>query len=93
MPLQVEVLHSYHGDKTKEVDTDTDEGRQAAAVFLNRLMKQGAAVILQRGKKAYRVESYDPTQDLLTVRVSHEKTVTARGSKSKTTAIAPSAGG
>lgn len=91
--MDIEILHSYHGDKTKKLDTETDAGRQEVAVLLNRLMKQGAAVILQRGKKAYRVEAYNPKKDLLTVRVGHDKTVTARGSKSKTTAVAPSAGG
>lgn len=93
MSLSVEILHNYHGDKSKKVNTDTEDGRQEAAVLLNRLMKQGAAVILQRGKKAYRVTGYDPKKDLLSVRVGNGKETTAKGAKSKTTAIAPSAGG
>lgn len=91
--MDIEILHSHHGDKTRTVDTATEEGRQQAAVLLDRLMKQGAAVILQRGKKAYRVTKYDPKKDLLTVRVAHDKEVTAKGKKGKTTAVAPSAGG
>lgn len=91
--MVIEVLHSHHGDKSRKVDTATEGGRQEAAVFINRLMKQGASVFLQRGKKAYRVTKYDPKKDLLTVRVAHDKETTAKGSKSKTTAVAPSAGG
>lgn len=98
MPLTVEVLHSYHGDKSQHINTDTEEGRQEAAILLNRLMRQGATVILQRGTKAYTVEGYDPTNDTLKVRVETRrgrpaKTVEARADKSTTTAVAPSAGG
>lgn len=91
--MQVEILHSVHGDKKKQVDTTTESGRQEAAILLNRLMKQGAAVILHRGKKAFKVKGYDPKKDLLTVQVGPDLLVTASGKKSKTTVVAPSAGG
>lgn len=91
--MEVEILHSVHGDKKKKVDTQTEAGRQEAAVLLNRLMKQGAAVILHRGKKAFKVKAYDPKTDLLTVQVGYDRTVTAKGKKSKATVVAPSAGG
>ena len=91
--MEVEILHSHHGDKSRKLDTKTEAGRQEAAVLLDRLMRQGASVFLHRGKKAYRVTKYDPKTDHLSVRVAHDKEVTAKGSKSKTTAVAPSAGG
>lgn len=92
----VELLHSQEGDKKRNIDTSTEKGRQEAAVLLNRLMKQGTAVFLERGKRSYIVKSYDPVADLLVVTTEVKgkaKTVTARGAKSKTTAVPPSAGG
>lgn len=65
-------------------------------MLLNRLMRQGATVILQRGRKAYRVQGYDPKTDRLVVQVGTKpgvRTVRARGDKSRMTAVAPSAGG
>lgn len=92
--LEVEVLHAARGDKKKSIDTTTEKGRQEAAVFLNKLMKQGTAVFLERGKKTYRVTKYDPNKDLLTVVLDDEgKKTTAKGKKSKTVACAPVAGG
>lgn len=90
--MEIEILHSREGDKKKTVDTATEKGRQEAAVFLNRLMKQGAAVFLERGKKSYRVKSYDPANDTLLVQTDRGM-AKARGSKSKTTAVARTAGG
>ncbi len=91
--MEMEILHSVYGDKKRRIDTATEAGRQEAAVLLNRLMAQGAAVILQRGKKAYKVKGYDPVSDLLTVQVGPTKQVTTSGRRSKTTVVAPSAGG
>jgi hypothetical protein len=61
--MEIEVLHAARGDKKKSIDTNTDKGRQEAAVFLNKMMKQGTAVFLERGKKTYRVKGYDPRKD------------------------------
>ena len=70
------------------------KAEQEAAVFLNKLMRGGSAVFLERGKKTYRVKGYDPKKDLLTVAIDEKgKTVTTRGRKAKTTAVAPVAGG
>lgn len=91
--MDVEILHSFHGDKSEKMDTETEAGRQKAAVLINRLMKQGAAVILQRGKKAYKVKGYNPKTDTLMVQTAREEFVAARGKKSQVTAVAPSAGG
>jgi hypothetical protein len=92
--MEIEVLHAARGDKKKSIDTNTEKGRQEAAVFLNKMMKQGTAVFLERGKKTYRVKGYDPKKDLLTVALEEkDKTVTTRGRKAKTTAVAPVAGG
>ena len=97
--MQVDILHSTRGDKKRKIDTDSERGRQEAAILLNRLMKEGAAVFLERenGKKrTYRVKAYDPAKDLLTVVADvkgQAKTVSTRGSKAKATAVAPTAGG
>ena len=93
--MEIEVLHARKGDKKKSINTGTEEGRQEAAVFLNKMMKQGTAIFLDRGKgKTYRVKGYDPKKDLLTVALEQKgKTVTTKAGKAKATAVAPVAGG
>lgn len=92
----VEILHAAHGDKKRNIDTATEKGRQEAAILLNKMFKQGAAVFLDRGKNTYRVKKYDPAKDMLVVEADVKgktKQVATRGRKAKTTAVAPVAGG
>lgn len=91
--MEIEVLHSALGDKKKKLDTSTEEGRQQCAIFLNKMMKQGVSIFVERGKKAFRVKSYDPEKDLLTVQLDDGRTAKASGRKSKASAVAPIAGG
>ena len=91
--MELEILHNLHGDKKRQFDTGTEKGRQELAVVLNRLMKGGTAIFLERGKKTYRVKAYDPKADMLTVDADNGKPVKATGRKGKTTAVAPVRGG
>lgn len=94
--MEIEVLHAARGDKRKQIDTSTEKGRQEAAVFLNKLMRQGTAIFLERGKKTLRVKGYDPAKDMLIVTAEvkgKDKDVRTRGRKGKAVAIAPVAGG
>lgn len=94
--LEIEVLHTIHGDKKRNYDTNTETGRQNAAVFINKLMKSGTAILLERGKKTYYVKGYDPEKDQLTVTVEKHgeaKKVKASGKKSKAVAVPRVAGG
>lgn len=97
--MQVDILHSTRGDKKRKIDTSSEGGRQEAAILLNRLMKEGAAIFLEREngkKKTYRVKAYDPAKDMLTVSADVKgevKNVRTKGSKARTTAVAPTAGG
>ena len=65
--MEVEILHTTKGDKRRKIDTKTEDGRQEAAVLLNRLMRDGMFIVLDRGKKAYRVTGYDAKKDVLKV--------------------------
>jgi hypothetical protein len=94
--MQIEVLHSTSGDKTKTIDTQTDEGRGQADALLRMLSGQKCAVFLERGKKTYRVVGYDPEHDKLVVEAGKKgetKLVTTEGYKAKCTAVAPISGG
>lgn len=94
--LELEVLHTFHGDKKRNYDTNTEKGRQEAAIFLNKLMKSGTAILLERGKKTYYVKGYDPKKDQLIVSVERNgesKKVKASGRKSKAVAVPRVAGG
>jgi uncharacterized membrane protein YkoI len=94
--MEVEILHNMRGDKKKAFDTNTEKGRQEAAILLNKLMKQGTAIFLERGKKTYRVKGYDPGKDMLIVDADvkgETKEVRTRGKKAKAAAVAPVAGG
>ncbi len=94
--MQIDILHTMEGDRKKKIDTSTEKGRQETAILLNRLMRGGTAVFLERGKKAYRVKAYDPKTDLLTVSADVKGKATdvkTKGSRAKTTAVPPIAGG
>lgn len=94
--MDLEILHAQHGDKKKKYDTATEKGRQEAALMINRLMKVGTAILLERGKKTYYVKGYDPAKDQLIVSVDKNgksKQVKASGKKSKTVAVPRVAGG
>ncbi len=94
--MEIEILHTMHGDKKRNYDTTTEEGRQQAAIFLNKLMKSGTAILLERGKKTYYVKGYDQQKDQLMVSVEkngESKKVKASGKKSKTVAVPRVAGG
>ena len=93
--MEVEILHVREGDKKRKFDTTTEKGRQEAAL-INKLMKAGTAILLERGKKTYYVKGYDPEADTLVVSVERNgesKQVRASGKKSKTTAVPRVAGG
>lgn len=91
--MEVEILHNLHGDKKRQYDTNTEKGRQEMAVLINKMIKGGTAVFLERGKKTFRVKAYDPDKDTLTIEAENGKPVKASGRKGKTTAVAPVAGG
>ena len=91
--MDIEILHNLRGDKKRQFDTASEKGRQEMAVTLNRMMKSGTAIFLERGKKTYRVKKYDPKTDILLVEADNGKSVRASGRKGKATAVAPVAGG
>jgi len=94
--FELEVLHTQFGDKKRSYDTTTEKGRQSAALFINKLMKSGTAILLERGKKTYYVKGYDAEKDVLIVTVEKNgeaKQVKAKGKKSKAVAVPRVAGG
>lgn len=94
--MEVEILHALHGDKKRKIDTETEKGRQEAAILINKLMKSGTAVLLERGKKTYYVKGYDAKKDQLIVSVEKNgksKEVKASGKKSKAVGVPRVAGG
>jgi hypothetical protein len=70
--MKIQILNSFHGDDTKDIDTSTDDGRASAAKLMNELLRSGSAVFLEREvdgeTKTYRVTGYDPATDKLTIR-------------------------
>lgn len=94
--MVIEVLHTRDGDRKKNYNTNTEAGRQQAAIAINKLMKSGASILLERGKKTYYVKKYDPVRDILTVAIEKQgkvKDVQASGKKSKTVAVPHVRGG
>lgn len=94
--MQIEILHTQHGDKKRQYDTSSEKGRQEAAVMINKLFKSGTAILLERGKKTYYVKGYDAAKDCLIIAVEKNgktKEVKAAGKKSKTVAVPRVAGG
>ncbi len=105
--MQIEILHSVKGDKKKNLDTKTPTGRSEADALLKLLCEQKCCVLLERGKKTYRVMGYDAKADKLIVETGVGKkaktsTVKVAGYKvkgpeskreAKVVAVAPVAGG
>jgi hypothetical protein len=100
--MELEILHNVKGDKRKNFDTSTEKDRQQLSIIINRLMKQGTSIFLERittkygATKTYRVRKYDADKDLLIVAVDEKgktRTVSTRAEKAKTVAVAPVAGG
>ena len=94
--MQIEVLHTTLGDKSRKYDTSTEAGCKQASDMITKLMKAGTAILLERGRKTYYVKDYDPKTDKLTVTVERKgkaKQVKASGKKSKAVAVPRVAGG
>lgn len=70
--MKISILNSFAGDREKDIDTSTDDGRASAAKLMNELLRSGSAVFLEREvdgeTKTYRVTGYDPATDKLTIR-------------------------
>lgn len=71
--MQIEILNSFAGDKKKEIDTATEDGRQAAAKIVGDMLRSGSAVFLEREINGetytYRVTGYDPQANKLTIKL------------------------
>lgn len=71
--MKVSILNSFYGDKEKDIDTSTDDGRASAKKFVDELIRSGSAVFLEKEVNGetytYRVTGYDPTSDKLTIRL------------------------
>ncbi len=93
--MLIEVLHSLDGDKKKSLDRSTPECRLEVKKFIDKQMRGGSALFLERGKKCYRVTGYDEKRDKLLVRVEKKKLehVAANPEKGQKTSIPPRAGG
>ena len=65
--MEVELLHIHHGDKKKNLDTSTAQGKNEVELLFKNLCEQKCAVFLERGKKTYRVTGYDKETDQLIV--------------------------
>ena len=90
--LEVEILHSLHGDRKKKIDTSTEAGRKEAQEFIRKLIREGTSIFMERGKNAYRIADYDSKKDRFIV-VTHKGRVTASPAKGRKTAVPPKAGG
>jgi hypothetical protein len=94
--MEMEILHTMRGDKKKKFDTATEAGRKEAKALIDKLLKSGTAIFLERKKKTMRLKGYDPTTDSLIVEAEvrgEQRDVRTRGRKAKTVAVAPVAGG
>jgi hypothetical protein len=65
--MQVSILHSFLGDKMTDFDTDTPAGRKKLGEMLNKLLKSGTAIFLERAEKTYRVTGWDSETDRLLI--------------------------
>ena len=94
--MELEILHAARGDKKKKIDTSTPAGRKEAATIIEKLIKGGTAIFLEREKMTLRVKKYDPKLDKIIVEVTRKgknQLVSTRADKAKTVAVAPVAGG
>lgn len=67
--LRLTCLNNFLGDREQELDTSTEEGRAKAAELMQKLLRAGTAIFLERADKTYRVTGYDPGTDRLLVKV------------------------
>lgn len=65
--MNLSILHSFMGDNEVEFDTTTEEGRKRIGEVLNKLLKAGTAIFLERADKTYRVTGWDPATDQLVI--------------------------
>lgn len=91
--VEMDVLHSLHGDKKRKFDTTTEEGRAETEKNITKMIRSGTAIFLERGKKTYRITAYDAKKDRFVVRTDTGESVGADPKKGRKTAVAPSAGG
>lgn len=86
--MEIEILHSLHGDKKKMLETS-----QERAKFVKKMLREGTAIFLERGKKTYRVTDFDEKKNRLIVRIDDGRRVAAKPEKGHKTAVPPRAGG
>lgn len=93
--LEIEILHNMMGDKKRAFDTATEEGRQQTQAGIKKMLREGTAIFLERGKKTYRVTGFDGKKNRLLVRVEPrgKESVAAKPDKGRKTAVPPRAGG
>jgi hypothetical protein len=88
VPFEIEVLHAFAGDKKKKLDTPQEQ-----AQFIKKMLREGTAIFLERGKKTYRVTDFDEKKNRLIVRIDDGRRVAAKPEKGRKTAVPPRAGG
>jgi hypothetical protein len=65
--MQLSILHSFLGDKEIDFDPDNPEDRKKMGETLNKLLRAGTAIFLERADKTYRVTGWDPETDRLLI--------------------------
>lgn len=90
--MEIELLHSMDGDKKKQLDRRTPECRLEVKKFIDKQLRSGSALFLERGKHTYRIEGYNPDKDKLIIKRA-AKRILASPDKGKKTAVPPRAGG
>lgn len=93
--MELEILHSQAGDKKKQLDRSTPECRVEVQKFIEKQLRGGSALFLERGKKTYRITGYDAKKDKLLIRVEKRRreAVAASPDKGRKTSVPPRAGG
>jgi hypothetical protein len=96
----MEVLNNFDGDKSIQLDPDTDEGKQKIAELFHSLLLQGTAVFFERGNETYKVKGYDPKEYKLRIEVPAKRgrkrkvvAVHPQQQRDRVTAVAPRSGG
>lgn len=98
--MEIQILNTLCGDKERNFDTSTEEGRKAAAELIGDLLSQGSALFLERNSggetETYRVTGYDPATDRLTLQTDTATEVPdsepVKGSKGKKSKVPSSSG-
>jgi hypothetical protein len=75
--MQLIIPHSMLGDKEIDFDTETEEGRKKLGETLNKLLRAGTAIFLERADKTYRITGWDPSTDKLIVQNPYPQESTA----------------